>query len=255
MTTRLDKVRQLRDIFIDRATYGTNTSDEDYSKLRLELLRDTTLKYLLPEFVKDCDELSQFWDFITAISSKYKERREFIWDQFRPVIAFLEQEDIIGTQPADDDISAILINFDTQHVHIAWRKALERRNHDPEGAITMARTLIESVCKHILDEAGIPYKDKGRDQDDLPQLYYKTATQLNLAPEQHQEEVFKQILGGCKSVIQGLSAVRNRLSDAHGKGKQAVKPSPRHAAFAVNLAGSMAAFLVATWEERSSQVS
>lgn len=253
MMRRLDKVRQLRDIFIDRATYNTNASDEDYSKLRLELLRDTVLKDLLPQFVNDCDELSEFWDYIRVMFSNYKERKEFIRNQFRSVIVFLEEEDIRGTQPADDDISAILINFDTDHVYIAWGKALERRNHDPEGAITMARTLIESVCKHILEEAGIPYKDKNNNDNlDLPQLYSTTAKHLNVAPEQHQEEVFKQILGGCKSVINGLSGVRNKLSDAHGKGKQAVKPSLRHAALAVNLAGSMAAFLVATWEERSS---
>lgn len=113
----------------------------------------------------------------------------------------------------------------------------------------MARTLIESVCKHILDEARVSYSNK----DDLPKLYKETAKQLNMAPEQHQEEIFKQILGGCQTVIQGLGTLRNQLSDAHGKGKKAVKPSARHAALAVNLAGSMAAFLVATWEERSSK--
>jgi len=254
MTRRLDKVRQLRDIiFTGSGTYRTNTREDDYRKLRLELLKDKVLKDLLPTFIKDFDELSDFWDFTEGMFSKYEKPREFICDQFRPMIAFLEEEDIRGTQPADDDISAILINFDTDHVYIAWEKARERRNQDPEAAITMARTLIESVCKHILDEAGIPYKDnKGRELYELPQLYSKTATQLNLAPEQHQEDVFKQILGGCKSVIGGLAGVRNRLSDSHGKGKQAVKPSPRHAALAVNLAGSMAAFLVATWEERSS---
>ena len=172
----------------------------------------------------------------------------FIWEEFGSLIASLEQN-IIVAQPADDDISAILINFDTEQVHIAWQKALERRNQAPEAAITMARTLIESVCKHILDEAGIFQSDK----DDLPKLYKETAKQLNLAPEQHQEEVFKQILGGCQTVIQGLGTLRNKLSDAHGKGKGAIKPSPRHAALAVNLAGSMAAFLVATWEERLSK--
>jgi hypothetical protein len=83
--------------------------------------------------------------------------------------------------------------------------------------------------------------------------YKETVKQLNMAPEHHQEEVFKQILGGCQIVIQGLGTLRNKLSDAHGKGKKAVKPSARHAALAVNLAGSMAAFLVAAWEERSSK--
>ena len=102
---------------------------------------------------------------------------------------------------------------------------------------------------HILDEAGVAHSDK----DDLPKLYKETAKQLNMAPEQHQEEVFKQILVGCQTVIQGVGTLRNKLSDAHGKGRKAVKPSPRHATLAVNLAGSMAAFLVATWEERSSK--
>lgn len=245
--TRLDKVRQLQDIFIDRAT-GGGPSDPEYRKLRLELLRDSAIRDRLPQFVRNCDELSKFWAFIKAEFRTYEERRMFIWEEFGALIASLEENIIVG-QPADDDISAILINFDTEQVHIAWQKALERRNHDPEAAITMARTLIESVCKHILDEAGISHSEN----DDLPKLYHETAKQLNLAPEQHQEEVFKQILGGCKSVIQGLGTLRNRLSDAHGKGKQAIKPSPRHAALAVNLAGSMAAFLVATWEERLSK--
>jgi len=247
MMTRLDKVRQLQDIFIARAT-GGDRSDGEYRKLRLELLRDSAIRERLPQFVRNCDELSKFWGFIKAHFGTYEDRRMFIWEEFGALIASLEENIIVG-QPADDDISAIIINFDTEYVHIAWQKALERRNHDPEAAITMARTLIESVCKHILDEAGISHSDK----DELPKLYHETAKQLNLAPEQHQEEVFKQILGGCKSVIQGLGTLRNQLSDAHGKGKKAIKPSPRHAALAVNLAGSMAAFLVATWEERLSK--
>lgn len=245
-TARLEKVRQLQDILISRAT-GGDTNGEEYSNLRLECLRDITVRDLLPQFVSTCDELSKFWGFIKPKFSSYQERREFIWDEFGSLVAFLEQN-IIAAQPADDDISTILADFDTEHVHIAWQKALERRNEDPEAAITMARTLIESVCKHILDEAGVSHSDK----DDLPKLYKASAKQLNMAPEQHQEEVFKQILGGCQTVIQGLGTLRNMLSDAHGKGKKAVKPSARHAGLAVNLAGSMAAFLVAAWEERSS---
>ena len=51
-----------------------------------------------------------------------------------------------------------------------------------------------------------------------------------------------------RSVVQGLGTLRNRLSDAHGIGMSASRPAPRHAELAVNLAGSMAGFLVATWE-------
>jgi hypothetical protein len=74
---------------------------------------------------------------------------------------------------------------------------------------------------------------------------------LKLSPAQHSEDIFKQILGGCHSVINGMAGLRNRFSDAHGKGKTGVKPAPRHAELAVNLAGSMAIFLIAAWEARS----
>ena len=58
-----------------------------------------------------------------------------------------------------------------------------------------------------------------------------------------------QILGGCSTVVEGLGAVRNKLSDSHGKGKGRAKPGPRHARLAVNLAGAMATFLVETYDK------
>jgi hypothetical protein len=63
--------------------------------------------------------------------------------------------------------------------------------------------------------------------------------------------VFKQIIGGCTAVVEGLGALRNRLSDSHGKGKVAAKPAPRHAELAVNLAGSLALYLLATHTARN----
>lgn len=123
MTTQLERVRQLQDMLISRAT-GGDTSDENYSKLRLEFLRDSAVKDLLPQFVRNCDELSKFWGFIKSKFNTYQERRVFIWDEFGALIASLEQN-IVAAQPADDDISIILVNFDAEHVHTAWQKAIE----------------------------------------------------------------------------------------------------------------------------------
>lgn len=89
------------------------------------------------------------------------------------------------------------------------------------------------------------------DDADLPRLWALCADTLNLAPHQHQEQVFKAILGNCQSVVNNIAAIRNRVGDAHGQGRKAVKPKPRHAELAVNLAGTMASFLVSTWKERS----
>jgi hypothetical protein len=152
---------------------------------------------------------------------------------------------LLGTSPIQIPVGAPG-RLDTKFISEAWQKALDRRHEDPEGAITAARTLLESVCKHILDERGGGYSEKA----DLPKLYGMTSKELNLAPSQHTEDAFKRILGGVESVVNGLANLRNRLGDAHGQGKRPVKPLPRHAELAVNMAGSMASFLLATFEAK-----
>lgn len=72
----------------------------------------------------------------------------------------------------------------------------------------------------------------------LSKLYVALAAKLSLAPSQHTEQVFEQILGRCHVVFAGLSASRDRLSDAHGRGKVGVRPSARHAQLAVNASTS-----------------
>jgi hypothetical protein len=148
--------------------------------------------------------------------------------------------------PVEAIADAALLKFDQDTVHDRWRTAIERRDSDPQGAITSARTLLEDVCKWILSEEGKGYSEK----DDLPVLYKNLAKTLKLAPDDHTEQLFKQILGSCQSVVESLGALRNKLGDAHSLGPKRAKPLPRHAELAVNLAGSMATFLIATWEAR-----
>jgi hypothetical protein len=82
---------------------------------------------------------------------------------------------------------------------------------DPEGAITAAKTLLETACKHIIDEAGGSYGEN----DDLPKSYNTVAKRLNLAPGQHTEMVFKRVLGNRHFVVGDLASLRNRLGDSH----------------------------------------
>ncbi len=81
----------------------------------------------------------------------------------------------------------------------------------------------------------------------MSELYKTLSKELNLSADQHTENIFKQILGGCSAVVNGLGTLRNKLGDAHGTNSSSIKPSPRHAELAVNLSGSMALFLINTW--------
>jgi hypothetical protein len=154
-----------------------------------------------------------------------------------------------GSTPADSEISKALLAFNPDEIHARWQEALKRRESDPRAAITSARTLLEDTCKWILHEADEPFKD----EDDLPVLYRKLAKLLKLAPDDHTEQVFKQILGNCQSIVESLGALRNKLGDAHSQGPKRARPHARHAGLAVNLAGTMAAFLIATWEARQTK--
>ena len=235
-----ERAEHLQHLLVTHAT-GGKADQSDYQSLRRFFLDNTNTKTLVPRFVRTSRDLFQFWEYIKAKFAHYSERREFLWNEFRPLLDYLEA----GSAPSEEPISEVLHNFNQETIHRAWTRALERKAGDPEGAITVARTLLESVCKHILDEGGMQYSKN----IELHQLYSITAKQLKLSPDQHNEKIFKQILGGCSGIVSGLGALRNSLGDAHGTGKTGVRPAARHAELAVNLAGAVAVFLITTYQE------
>ncbi len=243
MDELLIHAESLQNMMIARATTPDPVSKLDFARARSALMASSRIADFLPRMVLTCRDPAQFWSYIKGRFATYEERRQHIWSEFRPLLDRLEA----AGAPSDAAVTESLERFDSQHVHAAWGKAVERRNSDPEGAITMARTLLESVCKHVIEESeGAEYGKA----DDLPALYRKASRALNLAPDQHVEEVFRKILGGCTSVVLGLGELRNRVGDAHGQGPRPIKPLPRHAELAVNLSGTMSAFLIATLEAR-----
>lgn len=238
----LTQVESIKSLLIARAS-GVICNEDLYNDLRHELIASPHVSRLLPHSVQVCRSLNEFWGFIKPKFDNYTDRREYLRQEFEPILRMLETESSV---PSDSIFSSMIQGANLSSVQDAWQKALDRRTYDPEGAITVARTLLESVCKHVLDSTGEPYDNSA----DLSKLYSLTAKQLNLSPSQHSEQLFKQILGSCQSVVEGLGAIRNRHSDAHGKGQSEIKPAQRHAELAVNLAGSMSMFLLQTLEVR-----
>jgi hypothetical protein len=238
-------VETLKNILVAHATNG-EANDDEYRALRRTMIQDSEVKPHLPRFIFTCRSLSEFWGFIKEQSPTYQGRRNFLREEFHNVLAYIEEKQL-NSSPVDDIFNTTLNELNVHEViREQWQKGLKRRKEDPEGAITIARSMIESTCKFILDQEGEEYDDGS----DLPKLYKKIQTKLNLAPDQHTEPLFKQILGSTTSIVQGLGAIRNKISDAHGPGVRSYKPSQRHAQLAVNLAGTMSDFLIYTWSER-----
>lgn len=112
---------------------------------------------------------------------------------------------------------------------------------DFSGAITNARTLIEAVLIGIekdLDANAAEY------DGDLVRLYKRAQKLLNLEPDRKDiSDSLKQILSGLTSIVSGLAAMRNKMSDAHAA---TFRPNRHHAKLAVYAATTLADFLFET---------
>jgi Abortive infection C-terminus len=242
----LEAAHDLQTMMITRATSRSEVDLLAFARARKRVLADAAGAKNAPRCVRTCRSPDDVWSYIKSQPNldTYHSRRVFLGQQFEPLLAALESSD---DAPPDSLIMAEIKRLDSASVARDWERALARRSSDPEAAITASRALVESVCKTILDDLEIAYEER----DDLPKLYRKTAKALRLTPDEHTDEQIKRILGGATSAVEGLGALRNRSGDAHGRGRSGYRLSARHAALAVNLAGTVTVFLTDTFAEQS----
>lgn len=234
----VEKIEAFRDLCVGFAT-GTHTEYEKYESARNDVLSEPSIKTFVPDWLIKYRYGSSFWQAMKTLSPHYAPRREFLLASFDE---FIDNVRADKGHPMSISADQALKAIRHQNLNELWRKMHDRKTADPEGAITAARTLLETTLKYVLDQEGIAYDTK----DDLPALYKSVSKLLNLSPGGHDEELFKQITSGLTSVITGLGRMRNQYGDAHGKGARDYSAEPRHTELAVNLAGSLCTFLIET---------
>jgi hypothetical protein len=153
-----------------------------------------------------------------------------------------ELKDQIRGVPIPATLAKAVEKIDSIYVTKQWEKLNDRLVDDPEGAITAARTLLETVCLHILDRFEKEFHHKG----DLPALYRAIAEELELVPKKGDDAAIRQVLGSCAGLVQGVATLRNQFGDAHGRlGEDAQR---RIAHLAANTAGTLCTFLIESFE-------
>lgn len=237
LKTDFAKAEALLNVLTEAAT-GGDRHDRLFSDLKLFFSESPYKKYL-PEWFNGIWSLNLFWSFIKPKFDHYSERRGFLGEEFTPLLNACQ-----GTHSILLLQSGVIADFSSVGLNNCWRKMLERVESDPDGAITMARTTMETVLKHLADELGESYSA----QEDFSVLYKKVAKKLNLSPDSHTEEVFRSILGGCSAIAGGLGRIRNLYGDAHGQGIKQLRPTIRHARLAVNASATLCLFLIETYE-------
>ena len=142
-----------------------------------------------------------------------------------------------------------LLDFDT--VSKSLDRALANAQHDPEDAVTAACAMVESVCRSILVELGVPLPAK----KDISVLVRAVQEPLNLSPGRSDlpEEIaddVRQVLSGLTTTARGIGALRTHGGDAHGyeRGRRSI--DPRIARLAIHAASTVALFFIETWERK-----
>src|SRR5690606_7950871 len=111
-----DTVDSLRIMLTSFAT-GQGGDCEEYRRVRAMLLRQPSLRDMVPQFVRTCRSLDDFWSFIKAEFQTYQERRAYLREQFHELLAALEDS---ATVPADAGTTAVLSKVDSVHVQEVW---------------------------------------------------------------------------------------------------------------------------------------
>ena len=142
-----------------------------------------------------------------------------------------------------------LLDFDTVQRDV--ERAMQSTKDDPEDAVTAACSLIESVCRSILIELGLPLPAK----KDIDGLVRAVQEPLGLSPGRTDlpaeiEADIRQVLGGLTSVAKGVGSLRTHAGDAHGRERGFRRIDARIARLAVHSASTLALFLIETWELR-----
>lgn len=237
---------KLQAMLESRATGGEDWDETEYQNLRQKFISKKSINRYTPDFLFNCRTLDQFWNYVKRPKfSTYDERRQFLQESFNPLLTHLERE---KTVPSDEGISRTICELSWDAVNETWVKILERRENDPEGALTASKTLLEDVCKCILDEKDIPYSVP----ISLSNLYGKASKEIGIHPTQQSEGSIKKLVGLGISVSSIISEFINDYGDSHGKGKNKIKPDPHYVEFAINLSGTMAKLLVEKWDENNS---
>ncbi len=141
---------------------------------------------------------------------------------------------------ARDAMSAGLAHIEQQVLGI--EKAVAE---NPGLAFDLAKTLIESACRAILDERSVSYSTK----DDLPRLFKSAARAIPMLPASASSAAtvrasLEQTISGLHTAVQGICELRNQCGFAsHGSGEPRPALEAVQALLAAEAADAIVGFL------------
>lgn len=222
--------------------YLNSASDENRFKLLSDLFHyyEDNMEY---EYNKDYED-DLYWG---SSISRYDERYARIYQKCKAIMDRLEGGSSVIAKTAD----SLKGKFSSEYMSQQIELMVSMQSTNPTNAIGMAKELIESCCKTILEDLGIAWSKT----DDVPQLTSKTMDALNLLPSSVQAtdqgaDAIKAVLGNLRAIPSKLAEIRNPFGSGHGKSASFQGLEERHAKLAVGSSITFVDFIWNTYENQ-----
>ena len=222
--------------------YLNSTTDENRFKLLSDLFHyyEGNMEYEHNENYED----DLYWG---SSISRYDERYARIYKNCKAIIDRLEGSSSAISKTAN----GLKDKFSSEYMSKQIELMVSMQSTNPTNAIGLAKELIESCCKTILDELGIEWSKK----DDVSQLTNKAMSALNLLPANIQEtdpgaDAIKAVLGNLRAIPTKLAEIRNPFGSGHGKSASFQGLEERHAKLAVGSSIIFVDFIWSTYENQ-----
>jgi len=218
--------------------YLNKASDDDRTKLLSDLFTyyEENMEYEFNE-----NYIDDSWWGVSRYDEKYAKR----YQQCKAIMNTLNGVSTVVQNTAEDLKGKFSSDYLSQQIDLM----VSMQATNPTEAIGKAKELIESCCKTILDEMGIPWTKN----DDVPQLSGKVLKELDLLPDNIQAsdpgaDSIKAVLGNLRAIPSKLAELRNPYGSGHGKSASYIGLEERHAKLAVGCSISFVDFVWSTYE-------
>jgi hypothetical protein len=243
-------VALFNDFFERQYAYGQGfPSRIAYAKSKIDSLNDSEK---LQDFIEEVFHLSHFDGDLALMKEVINRFNAFLSKDGFSVEIEQTIRGIKGRVKSLDSNLAQIRNIPISHEFIneqidKCHEKLSRLPPDIDGAITNARSLLESVMEFVLNElkTEIPKYD-----GNINTLYKAVKKHLNLDPHKDLADSLKEILSGLSSIVNGLAGLSNNSSDRHTRKH---KPLLYHANLAVNSSFTLSGFLLDALKRKKSQ--
>jgi hypothetical protein len=138
---------------------------------------------------------------------------------------------------------AATLNSDTLYEDL---RRLERiGDSEPGEAIALAKEIVESCCKLILDDRKVVYPERA----EIPDLLKLLRKEIRIMPDGIDEKArganeIRGILTSLGNIAHSLAPLRNAYGKGHGRGRDFKGLQPRHARLAVGAASTFVDFVL-----------